>query len=156
MKKLIITFALTFMSSVTATDFLEEFDGKTVSCEIASFSKDPIPSILRSQFRADRIYITFDSQSPMARIGMNVPQEEVLYVIEFKLVDNKLGVFSQFFTMDITKTSFSKEGSKNIMHYEDERKSYRLEFSENLIRDKYKFIKNGDMKFSCRSLFDWY
>lgn len=156
MKNILYIITVFISSNIIASDFLSEFDGKTVSCEIIDYSKDAVMPMLRDQFKANDIYITFDSKNPNGRDNvLRDIDEESLYVIEFKLVDKSLGTFTQFFSMDMNYAEISKEGRKNILTYEDEMKSYRLEFSENLLRDKYKFIKNGETQFVCKSLFDW-
>ena len=149
-----VTLFMLLITNAFATDFLEEFDGKTVTCEVGSFNKDNIPSFFKTNFHLLDLKIIFDSQSQTARMGFNLPPEENLYIIEFQ-IKSQQGIFSKFFTMDKTQLDFSKKKKKNIMQYEDERKSFKLEFAENFIRDKYKFIKNGEVQFSCRSLFDY-
>ncbi len=151
---LIVSYLLTL--NIYASNFLDRLNGKTVKCEFSTYSKESIPSIIRERFKADAIYITFDSKDPSSRWGLNLPDEKDLYVIEFRLKDRSLGTFKSFFTMDINEIEFDKEGRKHIMRYESEFKTYRLEFSENIIRDRYIFIKNNELQFSCKSLFDWF
>jgi hypothetical protein len=155
MKILLSAIVAMFVSTpVMAIDFLQEFNGKTVTCEIGSFNEDNIPDYFKTDFELLELKIVFDSQSEIARMGFNLPPEQDLYIIEFQ-IKSQQGVFSKFFTMDKTELEFSKKKKKHIMRYEDTRKSFHLEFAENLIRDKYKFIKNGEVQFSCRSLFDY-
>ncbi len=150
MKGIIIFFFL-FSHSVFAQDFLREFDGREVSCEISSYNEDLIPSFFRTSFILQEILVSFDDKEMTEVLQGGKPLEN-LYSIKYQL-RSRQGTMQFFFNMDFSKAVFSKKGRKHILEYADDYKTYRLEFSDGLIRDKYKFIKNGKTEFTCRSFF---
>jgi len=144
---------LLFISTANASDFLREFNGRTVTCEVASYNEELVPSFFRTSFVLMDILVSFDDQE-QTEVFQGGKRIENLYSIKYQL-RSKQGTMQFFFNMDYSKADIYQDGRKNVLDYQDDFKSYRLEFSNGLIQDKYKFIKNGKVQFVCRSFFDY-
>lgn len=153
MKLSLITLILLLLKCAHAGSFLQEFNGRTVSCEVSSFNEELVPSFFRTSFVLLDILVTFDDKE-QEEVFQGGKRIENLYSIKYQL-RSKQGTMQFFFNMDNSKTDIYQDGRKNILEYQDEFKSYRLEFSNGFIQDKYKFIKNGKVQFVCRSFFDY-
>lgn len=144
---------LFLLNCAYAGSFLQDFNGKTVTCEVASYNEELVPSFLRTSFVLLYILVSFDDQE-QTEVFQGGKRIENLYSIKYQL-RSKQGTMQFFFNMDYSKADIYQDGRKNVLDYKDDFKSYRLEFSNGLIQDKYKFIKNGKVQFVCRSFFDY-
>ncbi len=89
---------LLFISTANASDFLREFNGRTVTCEVASYNEELVPSFFRTSFVLMDILVSFDDQE-QTEVFQGGKRIENLYSIKYQL-RSKQGTMQFFFNMD--------------------------------------------------------
>ena len=103
---------LLFISTANASDFLREFNGRTVTCEVASYNEELVPSFFRTSFVLMDILVSFDDQE-QTEVFQGGKRIENLYSIKYQL-RSKQGICSSFLTWTTQRPTFTKMEEKTF------------------------------------------